>query len=230
MTMDSDEAEVILVDVKFENGLLSSSIDMQSYTARRVLQRWTTQQARTRALQEVKAALVDVWRSQQFALPLTEIIRRRKEKSVLILGSFKESGRKRLDRTKQYLLDKGYLPVLVDEYPDVEDQSLAQKVATMGLASRFVIAEDSEAAGQLYEIGAVCQKNDLLTIIVREEGCQASFMMRGASVVSKIIAEYDYKNSALEATLDTAVEWAERTFAGLGQAYRSTYPWRDVGC
>jgi hypothetical protein len=203
---------------------------MQSYTARRVLQRWTTQQARTRALQEVKAALVDVWRSQQFALPLTEIIRRRKEKSVLILGSFKESGRKRLDRTKQYLLDKGYLPVLVDEYPDVEDQSLAQKVATMGLASRFVIAEDSEAAGQLYEIGAVCQKNDLLTIIVREEGCQASFMMRGASVVSKIIAEYDYKNSALEATLDTAVEWAERTFAGLGQAYRSTYPWRDVGC
>ena len=48
------------------------------------------------------------------------------------------------------------------------------------------------------------------------------------AVVSRVISEYDYRYSGLEATLNTAVEWAERTFAGLGRAYRSTYPWRDV--
>lgn len=156
-----------------------------------------------------------------------EVIRRRKENAVLVLGSFKETGRERINRIRQYLVNRGYLPVLVDEYPDIEDQNLAQKVATIGLASRFVIVEDSEAAGQLYELGVVCKVNDLLTVIVREKGRQASFMTRGASTTSRIINEYDYDVSKLNDTLDEAIAWAERKVPELKQAYRSTYPWRD---
>jgi hypothetical protein len=47
-------------------------------------------------------------------------------------------------------------------------------VATIGLASRFVVVDDSEAAGQLYELAAVCKANDLLTVVVREKGQQVA--------------------------------------------------------
>jgi hypothetical protein len=227
LTINNEDAEIIIINTRSEIGSVTADIRYAELYGTTRASRWTEQQARIRALQEVKVALADILRSEQLSLPLTEIIQRRKEKSVLVLGSFKEAGRDRLERIRRFLVNHGYLPVLIDEYPDIPDQSLAQKVATVGLASRFVIAEDSEAAGQLYEIGAVCQANNLLTVILREQGRQASFMTRGASITSKVIAEYDYDASALEDTLDIAVEWAERTFAELGKSYGSTYPWRD---
>jgi hypothetical protein len=154
--------------VQSKIGPISADIEYAELYGTTRASSWTREQARARALQEVKLALADVWRAQEFSLSLMEVIRRRKERAVLILGSFKESGRERINRIRQYLVSLGYLPVLVDEYPDIEEQNLAQKVTTLGLASRFVIVEDSEAAGQLYELGAVCKANDLLTVIVRE--------------------------------------------------------------
>jgi hypothetical protein len=227
ITVDNEKAEVTLINVRSDIGLVSANIRYAELYGSTHSSRWTEPQARTRALQAVKVALTDVWTAQQFSLPLTEIIRRRKENTVLVLGSFTEIGRKRLNLIRQHLIQRGYLPVLVDEYPDIEDQSLAQKVATIGLASRFVIVEDSEAAGQLFEIGAVCQANNLLTAILREKGRQASFMTRGVSVTSNIIAEYDYSASALDDSLDSSIEWAEQGVARLQKAYQSTYPWRE---
>jgi hypothetical protein len=198
--------------VQSKIGPISADIEYAELYGTTRASSWTREQARARALQEVKLALADVWRAQEFSLSLMEVIRRRKERAVLILGSFKESGRERINRIRQYLVSLGYLPVLVDEYPDIEEQNLAQKVTTLGLASRFVIVEDSEAAGQLYELGAVCKANDLLTVIVRERGRQASFMTRGISTTSTIINEYDYDPPTLHGTLDEAIVWAERKY------------------
>jgi hypothetical protein len=227
LTIEHEDAEAIVINTQCQLGAASAEIQYAELYGTTRTSKWTERQARLRALQEVKLALTDVWRSQQLALPLTEIIRRRKEKTVLLLGSFKKAGRERLNQIRDYLVRHGYLPVLVDEFPDIEDQNLAQKVATIGLASRFVMVDDSEAAGQLYELAAVCKANDLLTVIVRERGQQASFMTRGVSTTSNVINEYDYDVPTLNDTLDEAIRWAERRVTELEQAYRSTYPWRD---
>jgi hypothetical protein len=91
LTIEHEGAEAIVINTQCQLGAASAEIRYAELYGTTRASRWTERQARLRALQEVKLALTDVWRSQQFALPLTEIIRRRKENTVLLLGSFKKA-------------------------------------------------------------------------------------------------------------------------------------------
>jgi hypothetical protein len=76
--------------------------------------------------------------------------------------------------------------------------------------ARFIVIEDSSAAGQIREI-ATCAAQGLVTAILRREGSRGSFVTTGEELKSKVIREFTYTDDSLQQVLFEAIRWAEET-------------------
>ena len=72
--------------------------------------------------------------------------------SVLILGKDTGAGLDRLKRIASKLEQLGYYTYIIKEQPDRLGESIVQKVMRYALSSKFVLIENTEASGHLYEI------------------------------------------------------------------------------
>jgi len=70
------------------------------------------------------------------------------------------------------------------------------------------------------------QANRWVTIVLRLEGSDGSFMTHGASAYSTVITERTYSPNTLHETLRESVQWAEDVINELKIKGLKLYPWR----
>ena len=186
--------------------------------------RWTIDGARAAATKEVLAALYELQRAERAGLSLVEYHQRIRERTVLMLGSFSEEGRRRLALIATSLRSLGYEPVTVEDVPDVMPQTVAQKVGMLGHLARFVVVDDSEKSGHLREV-EICKANDWVTVLMRIDGVPSSGMTRGLDLFSKVIREQPYTEESVGDAVRSSADWAERLIAQLRIQLRKAYPW-----
>jgi hypothetical protein len=104
-------------------------------------------------------------------------------------------------------------------------EGVVQKVMRYALSSRFVIIENTEASGHLYEIPHVVKAAECVTVVLQEEGRGATWMFEDAYAKHKHWHKLEYIDSQLETAVEQAASWAE-AFVGEFSAYqKATLPW-----
>src|ERR1035438_10304696 len=123
-------------------------------------------------LKSIKSAFDLVWQRADLILEDSD--------SVLILGKDTGDGLNRLKRIELALQELGYFTYIIKEEPDKTGESIVQKVMRYALSSRFVIIENTEASGHLYEIPHVTKTAECVTVVLQEEGKGATWMFEDA--------------------------------------------------
>lgn len=145
--------------------------------------------------------------------------------SVLILGKDTGAALDRLKRIEAKLQDLGYYTYIIKEQPDKTGEGVVQKVMRYALSSKFVVIENTEAAGQLYEIPHVTKAAECVTVVLQEEGRGATWMFGDAYAKHRHWHKLEYTDDGLETAIERAAAWAEK-FVGEFSAYQmATLPW-----
>jgi hypothetical protein len=145
--------------------------------------------------------------------------------SVLILGKDTGVALDRLKRIESKLQDLGYYTYIIKEQPDKVGEGVVQKVMRYALSSKFVVIENTEAAGQLYEIPHVTKAAECVTVVLQEEGRGATWMFEDAYAKHRHWHKLEYQDAALEATVEQAAAWAEKFVEEFSAYQIATLPW-----
>jgi hypothetical protein len=145
--------------------------------------------------------------------------------SVLILGNDSGSGLDRLKRIATKLEELGYYSYIIREQPDKAGESVIQKVMRYALSSKFVLIENNQASGHLYEIPHVAKAAECVTAVLQEDAKGATWMFEDAYAKHRHWRKFTYKDNDLERAVELAAAWAEE-FVGDFAAYQvANLPW-----
>ncbi len=225
--LEHSKTSVVFSDVKFSSQALNweRNIVYAEVNGNRDQSNWSADSAKSRAKDEILAALFDLKQAEKQKIELHEYISSTKEKNVLVLGSYDSEGEIRINSICAALQDQGYIPILIKDIPDFEHYDIPQKVTVIGELSRFIVVDDSTPSGHLVEV-EICKSNRWVTIILRADGKQASFMTVGASNTSNVILEKEYKSISPIDDIKDATQWAEAKLIELEKELNDQYPWR----
>jgi len=145
--------------------------------------------------------------------------------SVLVLGKDTGPALDRLKRIASKLQELGYYTYIIKEQPDKAGKSVVQKVMRYALSSRFVIIENTEASGHLYEIPHVTKAAECVTVVLQEEGKGATWMFEDAYAKHKHWHKLTYKGNALELAVEQAAVWAEKFVSEFADYQVANLPW-----
>lgn len=133
---------------------------------------------------------------------------RSKKSTVLLLGKY-GSHRGRLDSIKRVLHAKGLNGIVLDEYPDIEEQDLPEKMLTFASISKFVLVDDIAPSGHIHEF-KICQEMRFITALLRCNGRPSTMMQADIAAEVLYIKEFSYDSELdLEGTVGTAADWAD---------------------
>lgn len=145
--------------------------------------------------------------------------------SVLVLGKDTGPALDRLKRIASKLQELGYYTYIIKEQPDKAGESIIQKVMRYALSSKFVVIENTEASGHLYEIPHVAKSAECVTVVLQEEGKGATWMFEDAYAKNKHWHKISYKDFELERAVELGAEWAEKFRADFADYQKLTLPW-----
>jgi len=223
--LEGNDSSLFLYKVKFVHQDWGQYVNYAEIYANRSKTFWSTENAVSRAKDEVLSALVELKRADEKSISIDEYISNYKEKTILLLGDYSKEGQKRLNTISSILNEIGYEPILVKEIPDNVYQDLSQKVVVIGSIVKFIIVDDSSKSGHLMEID-ICKQNNWVTIILRAEGEHGSWMSAGVSQHSRVILEKPYSLSDPKPAIVESVYWAENKLNELKSRFADIYPWR----
>lgn len=146
--------------------------------------------------------------------------------SVLVLG--KDSAGPPLDRLKSIaakLEELGYYTYIIKEQPDKAGESIIQKILRYALSTKFVVIENSEASGHLYEIPHVAKAAECVTAILQEEGKGATWMFEDAYAKHRHWQKFTYKGGELPAAVEKAAAWADNFVREFAAYQEANLPW-----
>ncbi|HVJ04240.1 MAG TPA: hypothetical protein VM578_01060 [Candidatus Saccharimonadales bacterium] len=165
----------------------------------------------------VKAAFELVWNRADLILENSD--------SVLVLG--KDTG-PALDRLKQIaakLEDLGYYTYIIKEQPDRLGEGVIQKVMRYALSSKFVIVENTEPSGHLYEFPHIAKAAECVTVVLQEEGHGATWMFEDAYAKHNHWHRRTFRADELDSAVADAAAWAEAFTKEFGDHQMATLPW-----
>jgi hypothetical protein len=165
----------------------------------------------------VKAAFDLVWQRADRILEDSD--------SVLILGKDTGSAMDRLKRIEAKLQDLGYYTYIIKEQADRAGESIVQKVMRYALTSKFVLIENSEPSGHLYEIPHVAKSAECVTVVLQEEGTGATWMFEDAYAKHKHWHKMEYRDADLDRVVTEAAAWAEGFVREFSDYQAATLPW-----
>lgn len=145
--------------------------------------------------------------------------------SVLILGKDTDEGLALLKRIQSHLDELGFYTYIIKEQPNIIGESVLQKVLRFGLSSRFVIIENSEPSGHLYEFPHVAKLAELTCIILQEQGKGSTWMFEDLYHRINSIRKFEYTNENLEDQIQSGIEWANEYLQSFGKFQTSHLPW-----
>jgi len=168
-------------------------------------------------IDSIKAAFDLVWERANSILENSD--------SVLILGKDTGQGLERLKRIAEELEEQGYYAYIIKEQPDKIGESVIQKVLRYALSSKFIVIENSESSGHLYEIPHVTKMAESVTVVLQEEGKGATWMFEDAYAKHKHWKKFHYTSETLQDEIRRAVSWAEDFIREFGQFQKAKLPW-----
>ena len=165
----------------------------------------------------VKSAFELVWQRADAILQDSD--------SVLILGKDTGTALDRLKRIEVKLQDLGYYTYIIKEQPNKVGEGVVQKVMRFALSSKFVVIENTEASGHLYEIPHVAKAAECVIVVLQEEGRGATWMFEDAYAKHKHWHKIEYQDGALEEVVEQAAVWAEDFLGEFARYQTATLPW-----
>lgn len=165
----------------------------------------------------VKAAFDLVWRRADAILENSD--------SVLILGKDTGGALDRLKRIEATLNDLGYYTYIIKEQPDRTGEGIVQKVMRFALSSKFVVIENTEPSGHLYEFPHVAKAAECVTVVLQEEGRGATWMFEDAYAKHRHWKKIEYQVNSLEDAVRQGAAWAEAFIAEFSRFQTATLPW-----
>lgn len=145
--------------------------------------------------------------------------------SVLILGKDTGEGLELLKRIQAHLDNLGFYTYIIKEQPDIIGESVMQKVLRYGLSSRFIIIENSEPTGHLYEFPHITKFAELTSIVLQRQGEGSTWMFEDLYHKLNNIKKFEYDNEDLEEQINIGITWAEAYAKSFGDYQRQKLPW-----
>jgi hypothetical protein len=145
--------------------------------------------------------------------------------SVLILGKDTGAALDRLKTMKCKLEELGYYIYIIKEQPDRLGESIVQKVLRYALSSKFVLIENTEPSGHLYEIPHVAKAAECVTVVLQEEGKGATWMFEDAYAKHNHWRKLTYREGRLEDAVEKAAAWAEKFITDFAGYQVAKLPW-----
>jgi hypothetical protein len=168
-------------------------------------------------VESIKAAFDLVWQRADSILENSD--------SVLVLGKDTGAALDRLKRIAFKLQELGYYTYIIKEQPDKTGESVMQKVMRYALSSTFVMIENTEASGHLYEIPHVAKAAECVTVVLQEDGKGATWMFEDAYAKHAHWHKLTYENNHLESAVEQAAAWAERFVRDFAAYQEKNLPW-----
>lgn len=168
-------------------------------------------------VESIKSAFDLVWQRADSILENSD--------SVLVLGKDTGPALDRLRRIAAKLQELGYYTYIIKEQPDKVGESVIQKVMRYALSSKFVLIENTEASGHLYEIPHVTKAAECVTVVLQEEGKGATWMFEDAYAKHKHWQKLPYKDNGLETAVESAAAWAEKFVKESADYQATNLPW-----
>ena len=172
-------------------------------------------------VESIKAVFDLVWQRADSILENSD--------SVLVLGKDTGESLETLRRIAAKLQDLGYHTYIIKEQPDKIGESVVQKVMRYALSSKFVIIENTEASGHLYEIPHVTKSAECVTVVLQEQGRGATWMFEDAYAKHKHWHKVTYVPVQLEEAVEQASEWADRFVRDFSAYQVAHLPWLRPG-
>jgi hypothetical protein len=167
--------------------------------------------------ESIKAAFDLVWHRADSILENSD--------SVLVLGKDTGPAMDTLKRIAAKLQELGYYTYIIKEEPDKAGESVIQKVMRYALSAKFVVIENTEPSGHLYEIPHVAKAAECVTVVLQEEGKGATWMFEDAYAKHKQWHKLTYQVDSLEIAVEEAVAWAEKFVHDFADYQKATLPW-----
>ena len=145
--------------------------------------------------------------------------------SVLILGKDTGPALDRLQRIASRLQERGYYAYIIKDQADKPGEGVVQKVLRYALSSKFVLIENTEPSGHLYEFPHVAKAAECVTVVLQEEGKGATWMFEDAYAKHKHWYKLEYREGDLEHAVDMAAEWAEKFVRDFADYQVKVLPW-----
>ncbi|MPS66616.1 hypothetical protein [Chryseobacterium sp.] len=136
--------------------------------------------------------------------------------SILILGKDTGEGLDLLKRIQAHLDTLGFYTYIIKEQPDIIGESVMQKVLRFGLSSRFVIVENSEPTGHLYEFPHITKFAELTSVVLQRQGEGSTWMFEDLYHKLNNIKKFEYTNDTLEEAINLGIEWANDYLKSFG--------------
>lgn len=102
---------------------------------------------------------------------------------------------------------------------------MIQKVLRYALSSKFILIENSEPSGHLYEIPHVTKMAECVTALLQEQGKGATWMFEDAYAKSRNWKKFTYSTKKLRNVVRDAAEWAEQFTKAFAAHQKRVLPW-----
>jgi hypothetical protein len=145
--------------------------------------------------------------------------------TVLVLGKDTDEALDRLRLIASRLEALGYYAVIIKDQPDKLGESVLQKVMRHALSSKFVIVENTDPSGHLYEIPHVGKAAECVIAFLQEEGKGATWMFEDAFARNKHWQKFVYPADGIGKSVEEAAAWAEAFVKQFGAFQQRVLPW-----
>jgi hypothetical protein len=145
--------------------------------------------------------------------------------SVLVLGKDTGENLARLQEIKAALEDLGYHVYIVKEQPDRAGETVIQKVLRFALSSKFVVVENTDPSGHLYEFPHVAKMAESIVAVLQEQGKGATWMFEDGYARHRHWHKFEYTPQTLNETIQASAEWAEGFSREFSKEQRDRVPW-----
>lgn len=150
-----------------------------------------------------------------------------RENAVLLIGSYQGKNRELLSKIAEILFNKGYRGLILDEFPDIPDNSLEQKLLFLCAISKFVLCIDTSPAGHYVEL-SICARFGIITALLTnsDDGKESTAMLYDLKVRNRFAEVFIFDQDDIKETIDKVLSWASGACAEKRTFYDSIYNWR----
>jgi len=165
----------------------------------------------------VRAADELVWKRANFILDNSD--------SVLVLGKDTDDSLLLLKDIQAELETLGYFVYIIKEQPDKLGESVIQKVLRYALSSKFVVVENSEPSGHLYEMPHVAKMAECIVVVLQQTGRGATWMFEDVYAKVANCKKFTYDRNELAVVVRQSVDWAEDFYKAFSTYQQTVLPW-----